>query len=161
MSQSRHDKTFLTTGPFHVADVNQNGDDNNRIVITLTNPTDKKLKASVKIQTYTEEPFSIILPAEISLSKKTLHDFGEVKVYPNSTKRLEVDLPSLKRSVLRVVSKGDYEVEDGRPASGKLEISSVVGNGNFIFFDKAAPGLNSADAATFFAFADFIARSED
>lgn len=165
MSQN---KVFLTTGPFHVPDVNQNNDENNRIVISVTNPTDHKLEAVVKIEAYTDgSSVFFTLPAEFSLSKTILHDFGKVKVDPRTTTRLEAELPPFERSQLRVVTKGDYKVEDGRPVSGKLEISSVVGYGNILGFNVVVsqfspqPGLHSADAATFFSFSDFVVDAED
>jgi len=154
-----HDKIFLTTGPFHVPDVNQNNDENNRIVISLTNPTDHKLEATVKVENYIGF-FQFQLPAEFSLSRAVLHDFGKVEVEPRTTTRLEANLPAFERSQLRVVTKGEYKVEEGRPVSGKLEISSVVGNGN-IFIITPVEGLHSADAATFFRFSDFVVDSED
>lgn len=168
MSESRHHKTFLTTGPFHVPDVNQNGDSNNRIVISLTNPTSHKLHAFVKIESYSDgEPLLFTLPTEFSLSKSILNDFGKVEVDPMTTKRLEAELSPFEHSVLRVVTKGDYKIEDARPLSGKLEISSVIGYGNFlannaVFIpEKVAPGLHSADATTFFRYEDFIANTEE
>ncbi|GAA0342267.1 hypothetical protein GCM10008967_35810 [Bacillus carboniphilus] len=165
MSKSRN--VFLTTAGFHVPDVNQNGDENNRIVITLTNPTNRTLKAHVRVESYSEgEPSFIFLPAEYTLTRTILEDFGKVEVQPNTITRLEAELPALDRSTLRVVTKGDYKTEDGNPASGKLEISSVVGYGNTLAVnlinipESLAPGLHSADTSTLFRYEDYIVTDE-
>ncbi|PLR85827.1 MULTISPECIES: hypothetical protein [Bacillus] len=162
------DLVAITTGPFHLpleADSEiQVGRDNDRVIITLKNPTDMKLKACVtlgvclqpeleKSTTNQTRVFANIPEKEINLGAHVLK--------PHTCTRIERNIPGAigtgkdeTNAVYRVTAKGDFMVchNSCQPICGLLEISVVGGS----IFNPEEPGLEQADPVTFFRYKDFV-----
>lgn len=165
-SKNEHDKVKVTTGPFliplEVDSEIQVGRDNDRIIIILTNPTDKKLEASVKLGVCMQPEingsfnnqfrvFADIPETEIKL--------GTHKLKPHTCTRIERNIPESigndeTNAVYRVTAIGNFEVckNTCEPICGLLEISVVGGS----IFNPMEPGLEQADPVTFFRYKDFV-----
>ncbi|MBM7691480.1 hypothetical protein JOC77_000885 [Peribacillus deserti] len=156
----------ITTGPFlvpsEIGSELQGGRENDRVVIILKNPTNKRLQAKVKISV-------ALQPGGTSRGGTTVFrnlrereiNLGTFVVQPNSVTRIERNITgafglgnSERNAVLRVTAKGDFKVSrrSSQPVSGLLEISVVGGS----VFNPSEPGLEQGDPVTFFRFKDFI-----
>ncbi|WP_110932901.1 hypothetical protein [Paenibacillus bouchesdurhonensis] len=141
-------KETVTSGPFYVSRYSPTLLPNNRIVVTLKNPTHKKLSAFVTLGICKECPspqaggpgnyVSGCVDKIETLEKE--QSLGWHHVEPMSCLRLEktFDYYDLGNTVLRVEAKGDFNVdkESNTLLGGLLEISSIVG---FIWL----PGVNA------------------
>lgn len=173
----KHDRkrVTLTTGPFLIpeevgTDI-QIGRNNDRLVIILKNPTEKELKASVKLgicfqpnggpmaeQTNNQfHVFSDIHEKDFSL--------GTHELNPHTCTRIERDIPGggfdsfevvtdERNAVYRVTVEGDFKIckKTCQPICGLLEVSVVAGS----IFNPLEPGLEQADPSTFFRYKDFV-----
>ncbi|SDF28750.1 hypothetical protein SAMN04488542_108116 [Fontibacillus panacisegetis] len=151
MSSSAHHKKkeTVTSGPFFVPLLTPGYAPNNRIVVTLKNPTHKKLSVFVSLGICKECPPAGWQPPQSPAPTpvpgppppnqcidtiKTLEkeiSLGFHHVDPMSCLRIEktFDYYYLGNTVLRVEAKGDFNVdhECNTLLGGLLEISSVVG----------------------------------
>lgn len=150
MSSKAHHKKkeTVTSGPFYVPRYAPGYVPNNRIVVTLKNPTHKKLSVFVSLGICKEcppagwqpSPSPAPVPGPPPSSNqcvdtiKTLEkdiSLGFHHVEPMSCLRLEKTFGyyDLGNTVLRVEAKGDFNVdhECNTLLGGLLEISSVVG----------------------------------
>lgn len=134
----------LTTGPVYVPPFNIIVP-NDKLIITLKNPTDKKLEAQVTLG-LCPSPNTYPSVAGVNYSngnsvqkfevmENEIH-LGWFKVDPMSCLRIEktFDNYQLSDSVIRLTATGDFKIcEDScEPICGLLEISSVVGfSGNW------------------------------
>lgn len=158
-------KEALSSGPFHLPRFTSFPNNlNNRLTISIKNPTDRHLKALVRLDicrnptTPTSGTFPLT-PDEfiVGTTQEDEYNFGLVKVDPHSCKRIErfID-PTELRSTFRVFTLGDYAVYKGKPVGGLLEISVVAG-----FTDTPSTfGLRQADASTSIPYESWVvARS--
>ncbi|HDR3908618.1 MULTISPECIES: hypothetical protein [Bacillus] len=165
---SKKNSVKITTGPFHVPlEVDselQVGRDNDRLVITLQNPTHKKLEAFIKL-TVCSQPemeehddckvrvFENIPEQEVNL--------GTYVLKPYSCTRIERNIPGAiqegvdeRGAIYRITAQGDFMIckEKCEPTCGLLEISVVCGS----ICNPFEFGLEQADPVTFFRYKDFI-----
>lgn len=154
-SYHKHDKKVtLTTGPIYVPPVNVILL-NNKLIVTLKNPTHKKLEAHVSLGLCISPNAALnsqlgggignavqkyeVLENEIFL--------GSFKVDPMTCLRIEREFEEeLLDSVIRLEATGDFRIckDSCQPICGLLEISSVVGGTDLIF--SAANGNSAASA---------------
>ncbi|PLT28892.1 hypothetical protein [Peribacillus deserti] len=159
-------KVTITTGPFlvpqEIGSELQGGRENDRVVIILKNPTNKRLQARVKIGVALQPSASSRGSVTVfrNLREREI-DLGTFEVEPNSVTRIERNIPgafgsgnSERNAVLRVTAKGDFKVSrrSSQLLSGLLEISVVGGS----IFNPSEPGLEQGDPVTFFRFKDFV-----
>lgn len=160
MSKHRSTKNTITTGPFLVPEVTTDSLDNNRLVITIKNPTNQPLEAEIEIETCPQpkEPITLPFIANITEIPVPIH-FGPSVVSPMSCTRIEFDITSFHGASLRVISRGHYLVGEDRPLCGKLEIEVIGGQGSF---SKTSPeptlasGLFNVDPSLIFHYGDFV-----
>ncbi|MGV3487369.1 MAG: hypothetical protein ACO1OC_02120 [Tuberibacillus sp.] len=175
--KDRHKKTTITTGPFLVPEETgpdfQLGRNNDRLVITLKNPTNKKLKAAVKLGICRQPEFVVGSPWTEGESAqvrtfKNIHEkevnLGKHALKPHTCTRIERDIPGgaldliadgdERNAVYRVTATGDFKTckKSCEPVCGKLEISVVAGS----TFNPEQPGLEQGDPVTFFRYKDFV-----
>ncbi|WP_313799669.1 hypothetical protein [Cytobacillus sp.] len=154
---SRSKKNTITTGPFLIPEV-IDGFENNRLVITIKNPTNRPLEAEIVIETCPRPPAPITLPfiSNIPEIPVPIH-FGPSIVPPMNCTRIELDIFDFEGASLRVTSRGDYLVGEDRPLCGKLEIEVIGGQGSVSRTTlDLAPGLFNADPSLIFHYGDFI-----
>lgn len=164
----QEDKAVITTGPFLVpleTDCEyQVGRENERIIIIISNPTGRKLKASVKlgvcVQPYTPALKKGGICVIKNLPEKEFN-LGTFELKPHTCTRIESDIPEVcslgsneGNAVVRIVAKGDFLLcgHDCKPACGLLEISVVGGS----IYNPGVPGLEQADPVTLFRYHDFV-----
>jgi hypothetical protein len=172
-----HKKIKLTTGPFLISEEValdfQTGRNNDRLVITLKNPTDKQLKASVKLG-ICFQPTIDSVQEQNTVQYNVFSDIHEKDFYlgthelnPHTCTRIERDIPGgildglvngvvldERNAVYRVTVEGDFKIckKSCQPICGLLEVSVVAGS----IFNPSIPGIEQADAATFFRYKDFV-----
>ena len=156
-----HKKAKITTGPFlipeEVDSEIQIGRNNDRIIIILKNPTDKKLKASVTLGVC-KQPSDDNHNQEVHVFKNIPEkeiNLGSHELKPHTCTRIERNIQSNERNaVFRVTATGDFKICDDtcEPICGLLEISVIGGS----VFNPEEPGLEQADSATFFRYKDFV-----
>lgn len=159
--------TLLSSGPFQVpvlttisTSTPNPPSPNERIVISISNPTNRVLEAKVEINISQNPNTSTTGPINLdTLGEFAIGTSGEtensifVQVNPKSTTRIErlID-PSEVRGTFRVFTSGDFALIDSQPAGGGLEISVVVGNQ----VDLTSFGLDEGDASTFIPYGSFF-----
>lgn len=179
----------VTSGPVYVPPINSfilyYPVPNNKVVVSLKNPTHKKLEARVNLGICSPcPPAAGPTPPDGSICNnvqkvKTMEqeiNLGWHKVDPMSCLRLEKFFPDydLGNSVIRVEAKGDFKVDcdSHNLIGGLLEISSLVG---FFYGPMSTPlnlspeiitslqslwipynGLAIGDASTFVSFGDYV-----
>lgn len=162
------DEVELTTGPFHLAlEVDselQTGRDNDRLIIILKNPTNKKLSVSVKLGVCLQPEIEDFTNEEIHVFPnipETEINLGTHKLEPHTCTRIERNIPGAigneineTNAVYQVMAKGDFKVckFTCEPICGLLEISVIAGS----ILNPDEPGLEQADPSTFFRFKDFV-----
>jgi hypothetical protein len=159
-------KILLSSGPFHVPDLTtisappQFISENERIVISLKNPTNHKLEAKVRLDiclnptTPSTGMFPLDNLGEFVIGETTESENGIfVKVDPHSCTRIErlVD-PNERRATFRVITWGDFNIINGNTAGGRLEISVLVGNHE----NDNTFGLDEGDASTFIPYGNWF-----
>lgn len=165
-------KVKITTGPFQVPlEVDseiQVGRENDRLIITLKNPTsDKKLKACIKLgvclQPEREDSISDI-DDELLVFQDIPEievDLGKYVLKPHTCTRIERNIPGEigfgtdeRNATYRVIAKGHFNISKKgyQPIGGLLEISVICGS----IFNPEEPGIEQADPATFFRYKDFV-----
>lgn len=144
----------LTTGPIYVPPVNVILL-NNKLIVTLKNPTHKKLEASVSLGLCVS-PNAALGPQLGGGTGNAVQKYevlendiflGSFKVDPMTCLRIEREFEDeLLDSVIRLEATGDFKIckDSCQPICGLLEISSVVGGTDFIF--SAANGNAAAYA---------------
>jgi hypothetical protein len=166
--KKKNNKEKITTGPFHLpVEIDselQMGRDNERLIITLLNPTNKKLQASVKL--------GVCLQPETKASiNNQYHVFADIPeteinlgthlLEPHTCTRIERNIPGGTgnrsdeiNAVYRVTSSGDFKIckNTCEVICGLLEISVVGGS----IFNPMEPGLEQGDPVTFFRYKDFV-----
>ncbi|MDQ6418923.1 hypothetical protein RB620_05660 [Paenibacillus sp. LHD-117] len=156
---SKHDAT-LTTGPFLVPQFTQSlcvgpaASTNDLLVITLKNPTNKPLSASLAItRCPIPSPFIFTgFPIIFNTAESPLFTVPPTTVPAMSCTRFEFPIAANQRETLRVETSGDYAVDDCLPICDKLEISVLGGHAE----PGTPPGLNNPDATLFFRYEDFV-----
>ncbi|NGM82840.1 hypothetical protein G5B47_10485 [Paenibacillus sp. 7124] len=134
----------ITTGPIYVPPINIFVP-NDKLIVTLKNPTHKKLQATVTLG-LCPSPDSSPSPCAgggyvnnsvqtFEVNETDIH-LGTFKVDPMTCLRIErtFDNFELFDSVIRITATGDFEIckDSCQPICGLLEISSVVGfSGSF------------------------------
>lgn len=127
----------ITTGPVYVPPINIIVP-NDKLIVTLKNPTDKKLEAQVTLglcPSPNPYPSTQVVGVNNFIQKFEVMEneihLGWFKVDPMSCLRIEktFDNYQLFDSVIRLTATGDFKIcEDScEPICGLLEISSVVG----------------------------------
>ncbi|WP_313640173.1 hypothetical protein [Paenibacillus sp.] len=128
----------ITTGPIYVAPLGL-WVPNDKLIITLKNPTHKKLRAQISLGLCPSPNAPVALSTSVPLStsvdtfevNETEINLGSFKVDPMTCLRVEkrFDNYELFDSVIRLTAFGDFEIcEDScEPICGLLEITSVVG----------------------------------
>ncbi|MEN6324650.1 MAG: hypothetical protein ABFD18_00345 [Syntrophomonas sp.] len=157
----------LTTGPFRVPMFNHNGLVNDRLVITIKNPTNKHLKANGYLELCPECNDSVGASsvrdgasfAAISCEGPSIVGLclqSETRVCEFSTElnedrcvSFEINIGDYPNATLRVTATGDFEECFCNPACGKLEMSVTGGQGAM---DGEGPvaGLDYAEPTMFF-----------
>ena len=117
MSDTTGGKVTISSGPFHVALENVDTDDITRLVITIKNPTQKRLEARVSLgicnnSTDLEEELDSLGEFATGKSNENEFHFGCIKVNPCSCVRIErfIDDTEL-RSTFCILATGDFAVE--------------------------------------------------
>ncbi|WP_340007607.1 hypothetical protein MHH52_07330 [Paenibacillus sp. FSL K6-0276] len=137
-----HKQVTLTTGPVYVPRFNDDNP-NDKLIVTLKNPTHKKLQAQVTLGICNSpNPPQVAGGGGTSNSVQTFEimetetNLGFFKVDPMTCLRIEKTFVNnqqpnnqLQDSVIRLTATGDFKIcEDScEPICGLLEISSVVG----------------------------------
>lgn len=136
--KDHHKKATITTGPIYVPPFNIIFP-NDKLIVTLKNPTHKKLKAQVMLglcPSPNAGGWGTYVPGNGTNNvqkfevNETEFSLGWVEVDPMSCLRLEKEFGyDLLDSVIRLTATGDFEIckDSCTPICGKLEISSVVG----------------------------------
>ncbi|PEZ78409.1 hypothetical protein [Bacillus sp. AFS017274] len=138
----------LNSGPFHIPTLNQGGFSTTRLVITIKNHSEHTLQADVTI----DACFPVTPQPELStfnIPESNLAFFPRMDIPRHSCQVYQVPIVFDSRPFIKVISRGDYEVIDGRPAGGKLEISVVAGG-------QALSGLFVSDASTFIPYGSWV-----
>ncbi|WP_340007609.1 hypothetical protein MHH52_07335 [Paenibacillus sp. FSL K6-0276] len=145
--KDRKDVT-ITTGPVYVSPFSVAYLPNNKLVVTLKNPTHKKLQAQVTLGLCpTPNPPQACTSDSVQTFEvnETETNLGFFKVDPMTCLRIErmFNNYELFDSVIRLTATGDFKIcEDScEPICGLLEISSVVG-----FQEWGGSGVPSAFA---------------
>jgi hypothetical protein len=157
----------ITTGPFlvpqEVESELQGGRDNDRLVITLKNPTKKDLKVKVILGVCPEPRKDAQGPLSVykNIPEKEF-DLGTFLLKPHTCTRIERNIPGSlgnggfdeRNAVYRVAAKGDFNFcpRTYKVLCGLAEISVAGGS----VFNYEEPGLEQADASLFFRFNDFL-----
>lgn len=156
MSSSTHkSEVTLNSGVFHIPTLGPGFITNDRLVITIKNHSNKTLQADVIIDRCLPGFTGITLPSVRNLAESTLQAFPRENIPPHTCRVYEVAIAPDSRPFIKVISTGDYEVIEGRPAGGKLEISVVAGQGRTPF-----TGLFAADASTFVPYGDWVVEEK-
>ncbi|WP_313640172.1 hypothetical protein [Paenibacillus sp.] len=143
MDHKDHKQVTLTTGPVYVPPFNDDFP-NDKLIVTLKNPTHKKLQAQVTLGICNSpNPPASSLVAGGNHADNSVQTFkimeietnlGSFKVDPMTCLRIEKTFVNnqLQDSVIRLTVTGDFKIcEDScEPICGLLEISSVVGTEN-------------------------------
>ncbi|AHV96407.1 hypothetical protein [Paenibacillus sabinae] len=142
MDHKDHKQVTITTGPVYVAPFNAPSSSaiNDKLVVTLKNPTHKKLQAQVTLS-LCPSPNPPVVVAGGTCTGNSVQTFevnetdihlGTFKVDPMTCLRIEktFDNDQLFDTVIRLTATGDFKIcEDScEPICGLLEISSVVGS---------------------------------
>lgn len=151
------DEVTLNSGPIHIPTVNQGPNNNDRLVITIKNNSDRTLQADVTVDACIPGPAAQpALPRTRNIVETTLQSFPRIDIPSQSCQVYEVPIVVNSRLFIKVISRGDYEVIDGIPAGGKLEISVVAGTGQ-----GAATGLAFSDGTTFVPYGSWVVEDND
>lgn len=144
MSMDHHSnkQVTITSGPIYVPPINIFVP-NDKLIVTLKNPTNKKLQATVTLGLCPSPGNSPCVPCAgggggctgnsvqtFEVNETDIH-LGTFKVDPMTCLRIEKTFNNyeLFDSVIRITATGDFKIcEDScQPICGLLEISSVVG----------------------------------
>ncbi|WP_340007605.1 hypothetical protein MHH52_07325 [Paenibacillus sp. FSL K6-0276] len=150
MDHKDQKQVTLTTGPVYVPRFNDDFP-NDKLIVTLKNPTHKKLQAQVTlgICNSPNPPASPLGGGGTDNSVQTFEimetetNLGFFKVDPMTCLRIEKTFVNnqLQDSVIRLTAIGDFKIcEDScEPICGFLEISSVVGTEPVVNVQSAIP----------------------
>lgn len=169
LNNDLYSKVKITTGPFlvplEVDSEIQVGRENDKLIVIVENPTSIKgltvsLKLSICLQPESEE--------NITNDKLVFQDIPEIKVdlgkyviNPHTCTRIERNIPGEigvetdeRNAIYRITAKGHFNIskQSYLPIGGLLELSVITGS----VFNPEEPGLEQADAATFFSYKDFL-----
>lgn len=139
MKMDHKDQTHvtLTTGPVYVPPINIFVP-NDKLIVILKNPTQKKLEAQITLGLCPSPNNSLPMVAGVNnnavqkfeVMETEIH-LGWFKVDPMSCLRIERTFENyeLFNSVIRLTATGDFKIckDSCEPICGLLEISSVVG----------------------------------
>ncbi|WCK54960.1 hypothetical protein PP175_02785 [Aneurinibacillus sp. Ricciae_BoGa-3] len=153
----KHHKRTITTGPFYVSRVTNNGGPNDLLIIIIKNPTNRTLQADLSIETCLPPSSPPTTTPEETNEVAVNAGFGRTPIHPHHCLRLEIPIAAFQNHALRVTSTGDYEVGEDRPKHGKLEITVIGGTGIF----GGSSGLITADPTLFFRYGDFVVGKDE
>ena len=166
--QYKGEQVTLTTGPFHVPALNAIGP-NDRLIVTLKNPTNEPLMAAVMItqcpDLFPPPPPRPGLPTFNFVTAEDVFAMVPMAIIPPmSCNRLEFSFPFLIPEVglgtFRVTTKGDYQICNCQPICGKLEISVAGGTSRPADAPEAFPGLLIGDPNLLFRYENFVLCQE-
>jgi len=158
----RHDckQNTLTTGPFTVPVFEEDGTGipNNRLVVTIKNPTNTPLTASLTLDAClapTTPTGGITFGTPLTMPEQTVQTLPTTTIPARSCTTINYDITAYQRGTLRLTTTGDYLVGEDKPICGKLEIS-VTGGYGAATGGLPDSGLNFGDATMFFRYEDFV-----
>lgn len=171
--QHHHRHIALTTGPFRVPQFNRSGLVNDRLVITIKNPTNKHLKANGYLElcpACTDLAGASSVQVAGSSAAISCEGVGIAGLCLESESRIcefsaeldgdrcvsfEINIGDYPNATLRVTAQGDFEECFCNPACGKLEMS-VTGGAGAMDGEGPVAGLDYAEPTMFFRFSDLL-----
>ncbi len=158
---SHRNEVTLGSGPFHIPTFNQSANANKRLIIIIKNHSKRTLQADVVVDACFPLLNDFTPPTEeTSLPETTLATFPRTNIPGETCKIYEVAITQNTKPFINIFSTGDYNVINGRPAGGLLEISVVAGVGAVVIGGERT-GLFFGEPVSFIPYGIWVIEPED